>query len=667
MPLGAAGLDGRRAPWANRGMRAQRDDNARRPEAARRAPCCTAALLLSVATAAACEDWSASASRRPAPGAGSIVEPPADSGDSGFAPDAGPAATADAGPQTPADAGPADAGPGSARDAGTGSGPDAGTADAGTQCPPPPAFDYACTPGDVTTCPQGLCMPLVNQCIAPVVDAHRWDACGDGACGPCETAQACPADCGAPPATGGAKEYANATTITVWVHGFSNQGPDRLAQMTYGEAKSCSSLGTALHTFGIARPCGTTPGAENAPNQVVGVEYYGTHPAAWMTPAEIAEVEAYPFSGGPMGLQRYATVVAKFIRHKLATTGATHVNLACHSMGCLISRQLLENDYEHLASENRVVRWVTSAGVIAGARLARMFDNPSVQQMSRLIGLEVSDFILMNPDYVRDHAAAWDHRPWEGNNPLLGGILIHHVGGTDPRIPQAMNAVLLDLNNPGDEPNDGIMYTHDEAFERQSPAASVHTPSGAVMSATLTLSHTGHMEIADSDAYQIAAAAGLFHRRKATITVQSITLRKDRESHQFLDGEQGTGPAEVVAETEVRFDPYVAGILGRAALVHEDRIEYRSPAVLRQQQGTTLTPGTVLFAGPVFDAMTELHLRADLVESDLFRRWGVQEALLDPTHRLLLVDRQVPLQDHVFTAESEYAAVSIAVRVVDMY
>ena len=534
----------------------------------------------------------------------------------------------------------------------------------GSSCDPP-TFDYLCDPADAGSCPSGLC--ILGQCIAPLVDPHRWDGCGDGACGACETPTTCPADCASPPTVTGQKAYDDPSTITVWVHGFTNNTADKLKSVVYGGVKGCGDLGNITHDFGIARPCGDV--SPTAPNQLIAVEYYGATPAAFLSAADVAEIEQYPYLGGPTGLPRYARVVAKFIRERLATTGATHVNLACHSMGCLISRYVIENDLEHLASDGRIVRWVTSAGVLAGARLARLYDNPAIQQAAGLIGLAVDDFAAMNPDYVQATAAAWDHKLYEGNNPLLGGVLVHHVAGTDPKIPQAVNIQLLDLNNPGNEPNDGIMYTLDEYFHAQSPAASVVTKSGEVMSATHSFEHLGHMEVSTGEAFRTLAAAGLFHRRKVVVTLESVTLHQDREFSipDHVD-EQGSSPAELVVETQVRYDPYTVPAFGKTSLVQDDQIAYRSPELRVQAAGASAEPKLVLFAGPVFDEQTSLRLDATLVEADLFPRWNVAEALLfTPNRELAKFGGVVTLADQTLHVGNAYADFDLSIHVVEMY
>ncbi len=573
--------------------------------------------------------------------------------------DAVPDPVADLSPDAPEDVAPdaADAAPDPAADA-------PGDAAPEVDCPPSEPFDYTCDPRVPSSCPSGWC--VLGQCVAPRLDPDRWTTCGDGTCGPCETATGCPADCAGIPPTTGTKEYENATTMTVWVHGFSNKSPDEMQEMVYGRDRGCGGILHDMAMYGVVRPCSDDAAGALAPDQLTRVEYYGGTPAAWLTAADIAEIEAYPYDG-PTALRRYGLIVAKFIRWKMAVSGATHVNLACHSMGCYVLRHVIENDLEGLASSNAFVRWFTSSGVIAGARLARLYDNPSVQKAADAIGLLLSDFVIMNPDFAQDWTATWDHRLWEANSPLYHGMLIHQLGGTDPQIREALNIALLDLNNPGDLPNDGIMYTEDEYFHRQAPTGAVKTPSGKVVSATHSLVHEYHMQVPDTPAATLLAAATLFHHRRVFIRVDEFSLYKDRESHTLLDGENGTAPAEITWAVEVRYDPYVHDTFGKDVRVHEDKVEHRAPPLWKQSEGTTSRPGRVVFEGPVFDAQDRLRLSLDFLEADWFPRYGVKEWAFDVHESLLSYDGEVMLRDGPLEISSQYARARLSVEVVDLY
>ena len=534
-------------------------------------------------------------------------------------------------------------------------------------CTPKAPFDYKCDMAVPATCPGGAC--LLGLCIGPKLDPNRWDNCGNGICEPCETG--CPVDCSEPPTMTGAKDYTGDKTITLWVHGFSNQGKDKLAALTYGAVKGCSDVQQSMQSFGVTRVCGDTPATETDPNQLIAVEYYGANPPAWMTAQDIADVDKYPYSGGPEGLQRYATIVAKFIKYRMAMTGATHVQIGCHSMGCLITRQMIENDYEKVASSNLLVRWFTTSGVIDGAELARLFDNPALHDGAKALGLEVSDFILMNPDYVWDTTAAWDHKVYQANNPLLKGIAIHHIGATDPAIKQALNIKLMDIINPDDEPNDGIMLTRDEHFHNQIASNQFVTKSGDKILPTFSLVHADHMNCPGTEAAGLTATAALFHKRKVIVRLTNIELLKDRESHALIpgtDGENGTPPAEIIVESEVRFNPYVLTTFGKDVLVHDDKLTYRTPVMWSQEQGKTFQPNLSVFEGPVLDQMTDMRMDLVALEVDWYPHYKVAEWAFNTDSTLVEFHGQVPLTDGAtFTANNGYAKCTFTVRVYDLY
>jgi hypothetical protein len=626
-----------------------------------------AAALLCVAGALACSGEKT----RPVTDAGIPLEDAGPlAGDAGSQPDA--TISTDAG--EPEDSG-SDAGL-PVEDAGADAGLDAGF-DAGLQCPHPPET-YACDPADASTCPGGIC--IVSWCVGQVVDAGWYATCGNGVCDPCETPATCPADCAPPPVLTGQKVYDDPKTISVWVHGFSNHSQSELAMTTYGAVTGCNDLGGALATYEPSVPCATSsPANDTAPNQAVGVDYYGAIPASWMSAQDVMEVEQYPYLDGPTGLQRYGLIVAKFIKWRLAYAGADYVNIACHSMGCLITRYLIENDLEQLASTQKIVRWETNAGVISGAQLSRLYDNPSVQMYAMAIGLgTTSDFALMNPAYVQQYAAAWDHQLWEGNNPLFGGILIHHVGATNPAVPQAAGLPLLDsipTENPQGNPNDGIMFTFDEFFHSQSPAASVQTPSGMVVPATHSYEYIGHIDEPSSETAHMLMAAGLYHRRKVLVTLQSITLNRDFELHPTDASTYtmtGSPPGEVVAETNVDYNSYTLPTFGTSATIHTDTIAYRSADMFQQIQATTLMPNQIIFEAPVFDGQTDFDLSATLTETDYYLRYGLQENMLAP---LLSTDQPIisytgmnePLTNHTIPVTNTAATIQLQVQVVDMY
>lgn len=541
--------------------------------------------------------------------------------------------------------------------------PDANPPDAAPPaCPEAEAFDYACDPLAPETCPGGTC--LFGACLGPILDADRWADCGDGLCGACETADGCPADCGPPPNRDGRPAYDPATTITVRLHGFNAISADEFADEVYGGLKGPSDVGDGVLRFGPPRADGRI--APEAVDQFVSLEYYGAIPADWLTPAQIAEIEALD-PRTEQALRRYALISAYFIRHRLDISGASHANLLCHSMGCHITRYLIEHDLAGLASERRIARWVSFSGVIAGARLARLFDNPQVRDAAELLQLNTSDFVHMNPDYVTDHSARWNHRLRAADNPNFTGIAIHHIVASDPRVSETANIVrLLDIQNPGDEPNDGIMFSLDELFDSQDEAVRLETAEGDRVLPTHTWLHRDHTLIKEAEGAHMVAAAALYHRRRVWVTLRELTLFDDRERDGPFDFEDlGEPPSEVAVEVDVGFGDWAARTFGVSPVVHRlrtDDDERSSPLVVIG--GAEPTPVELpLYAGPVFDGQPSLALRFEVLEMDRYRRFEVLEDLFDPHERLLEFAGEVPIADGEHVVESPYARAVFEVRV----
>ncbi len=526
--------------------------------------------------------------------------------------------------------------------------------DAEVECPEREPYDYTCDAEDEATCPGGIC--LFGGCIGPVVDQARWEDCGDGQCAPCEE---CPADCEAPPAFMGEKVYDNDTTISVELHGFNVVNAEDFDETVYGEARGGGDA--LLRRFHPE----LLQGREHpeAPNQVVGVEYYGGTPAEWLSPEQIELIESFDVRTNE-ALARYAHVAAFFIRHRMALSGATHVNLFCHSMGCHVSRYLIEHDLEGLASGNHIVRWVTQAGVVAGARLARLFDNPVVRDIAEGLQLNTSDFIHMHPDYVREHTAIWDHQLHRAGNPLLGGVLMHHLVATNPAVSATADLVrLLDLNNPEDEPNDGIQYSLDEYFHEQPEALRFRTLAGEALMPTRSYLFIDHLEIGDTEGANALIAAGLFARRKVYLTVRDIELRSDREGDDVLDfEEQGRAPAEIAVQSVIRYPRPDGNVV-----VGEQRVEHRSPEIFHLREGRPIDADYRIFEAPVFDDMQTLGVQLDLLEVDFYPRFGVREWALDIHESLGGLHADLPLEDGRHVIDTEYVRAEIELRVVELY
>ncbi len=521
-------------------------------------------------------------------------------------------------------------------------------------CPKAPTFTYACTMDDPASCPGGTC--AVKLCLGPKLDPDRWASCSDGTCDPCENATDCPADCATSPDPK-APDLGDPATLTIWVHGFGMNAFGSLDKVVYGSERGCSQFLKFLNEYGENRPCADTPEGAASPIQLSAPEYYGGTPAPWLTPADIAEIDAFPYDTSAAA-ERYARVIAKFIKWKLASTGAKHVNLACHSMGCMLTRMVLERDLEGLVSDGRIARWFTFSGAIAGARIARLYDNPTVQQYANLLMMGQADFLILNPDFVIDNAAYYDHKSQQGNSPRYRHIFVQHMGGTLPQmnLPGVLKAFsFADVLNPDILPDDGVLFVDDMYFHSQAEGAQFVTKDGTPVASSLALANFDHQDMTYAAPVAMVGAAAFFHHRKVVITLDQVQLTKDP---------QWQNPANIELELEVRF-PWVNATYGKDVLAHATRVSERTAPWWTQKEGETAHPGTLLWGGPVFDQMDAIHLDLKVVETRYY-----------PTAKIFLVGfpttlaefhDDVALTDHDVTFTGPDAVATMKVRVYTLY
>lgn len=525
-----------------------------------------------------------------------------------------------------------------------------------TSAPP----SYACSATE--PCTGGTC--ISSWCLGPDRDPERWAACGDGTCSACETDR-CGIDCGGPTRTA-MPSFDPSTTITLKLHGLAVSTEGAVEDRVYGAAIPEGALEEALRRFAPSLPSGLTD--PSAPNQLVAAEYYGRTPAAWMSPEQIAEVESFS-DEGPEALHRYALIVAMFLRDRLSSSGATHVAIACHSMGCHVTRYLVEHDLLGLASEGRIARIVFMAGVVNGAGMSELFDNPSLRAYAESAPIRTTDFVHMHPEFVRDESAIWDHRLREANNPMWAGMILHTITGTDPAIAGATGLLRpLEIINPGALANDSILFDQDTFFTAMADGNRVVTMGGAHLAPGHTFVDANHPSVEPDDGAAATAAAMLFHRRRVTITLRSVTLHDDHERDGGFDPTTfGAPPADLVPEVEVRLDAYTMPTFGRAALVSTQSLSARSAAFFQMEEDETRDAGVVLFDGPVFDAQTELGLTLAIREVDSYPRYGITELPSGDGSVLASFDGAVTIADGELMLTSEDLDAVVEVRVHTLY
>lgn len=507
--------------------------------------------------------------------------------------------------------------------------PGAGVAPALECDEPGPPYDFQCD-GSEDHC--AIC--FFGHCLGAERMSERFARCDDGVCDPCEPP--CAADCAEPPVLAGdGKNLDPAHTLFVEVRGFTFERYEDFPDTVYGAVSSGSRLSETVREL-TGRPDGRIFPFE--PNQVVEVEYYGGVPADWMSSEDVADIERFPYASA-LALQRYALIVAKFLRYRVESTGAEHVGVFCHSMGCHLTRYLIENDLEGLASDQLISRWVTNAGVLAGARLAQLYDNPTVREVGNDIGINTYDFVHMHPDYVQEVSASWDHDIYAADNPLFRGVYVHHLAAAKEELTESIGLPLslLALDNPDREPNDGIVFVADMHFHRQELANRVQALGGERLLPSTSYLFIDHLAVGRAREAGLVMAAGLTGDRQVTVRLKQLRLLDDLEGEGSWDlDDLGVSPAELVAESRIDYEGLV---------FHETRLADRTREPHIVEEGELYVADEVLFRGPVLPQQDMLSLTVRLLEVDLYRRFGVVENVLNRDRVFIEESLELPIEE----------------------
>lgn len=439
-------------------------------------------------------------------------------------------------------------------------------------------------------------------------------------------------------------------TITIHVHGWNLSGSSKTG--TVGDDRGGGSTVDGIRRF-TGMPHGST--SPTATDQIIGTEYYGKILPSYYSAADIAEVDALS------GVPRYAAIVGKYARYVMQRSGAEGVNLTCHSMGCLISHYIIENDVEKLASEGKIRRWVSFAGVVGGAKLADLDRGKWLDPLAKLLGYDLIDVEHMSYDWVTDKVTIYDHKRRDGNNPYFGNILVHHILATNPKIDTALSIPLLDLLGSANVPNDGIVLDDEMYLHEQQPSARWTTPSGTQLPTSQSHHFANHFNITEQVSAQALASAALTGSRRVQVQLSKITLRNDKEDP-FL----GKPPAEVVVESTVKY-AYVNAIDASEPTLDEVSMARRNAPVLSMNKGETKTPNLMIFDGPAFDGQTSVSLNVKLSETDFYPAGGVNENLLSAPAPLGAFSGDVPLAPGDYTVTTADAVFTLHVSIEKLY
>ena len=181
-----------------------------------------------------------------------------------------------------------------------------------------------------------------------------------------------------------------------------------------------------------------------------------------------------------------------------------------------------------------------------------------------------------------------------------------------------------------------------------------------------------HNGVKSDRAAALLAAAGLYGKRRVSVSIDRIELKNDFERDSLIDfSEGGNVPAEVVPEAWVKFNPYVQDTYAEDLVVHQETWADRVAGYFTQEEDQVLNPDYVLFEGPVFDEMDAISLKLRLLEADAYAAQGINEELLgigQDTKELVTWEGSLPLTTGFTTEfENDNVIVRLKVRVIDLY
>ena len=385
-------------------------------------------------------------------------------------------------------------------------------------------------------------------------------------------------------------------TVTVYIHGYDDKGTSYTTP--YGYDAYDPVLDRLIALTGFDTLLTYKPG--DFRNIVTITPYYGTQPPDYYTPEDIEDIRRVTEQYGG-GIPRYAWIVAKYIKHVMALTGAKKVNLISASMGSLIARWMIEKNVENLAAEKKITKWQSLEGVIRGNKIA---SSKRLVSYAELFKSQPIDVTHMSYSWIEENL----HRPRsQAASSYYQNIEISQITSTKSGKPFGF----LMLTTP----NDGYQATYDTYFAtfRQNALFNGKVP-------THTYFHTTHLGLKKYDGAWANIATFLLPHKRVKITLTRARVDDIHERIWFLNKN-----AEIVFESEI-FSPLVA-----QKWQIEDAISQRLyhggtlPVWKYRRDHEEKELEQILFDDYVLKDETQLHLRYAGYEIDQSVLYGIHD------------------------------------------
>jgi len=316
-------------------------------------------------------------------------------------------------------------------------------------------------------------------------------------------------------------------TVTLYVHGYDDKGVTY--DTTYGYDAYDPLLDRLVELTGFDTLLTYDP--DTFSNIVTITPYYGTQAPDYYTTEDIADIERVTNEYGG-GIPRYAMIIAKYVKHVMAISGAEYVNFVSASMGSLVTRWLIEKDVEHLASEKKIGKWYTLEGVIRGNKIA---SNEDLVKYANTFQEQPIDVTHMSYAWIETYL---HHPREEAASVFYQNIEIAQESSTKADEPFG---ILMPKT-----PNDGYQAVVDTYFATFLPQAKYKGKDPAHIYFYQT-----HLGLKKDDGAWASVATFLLSHKRVKIVLSQATV-DDIHEHTYHFNKE----AEIVFESQV-FSPHI--------------------------------------------------------------------------------------------------------------
>ncbi len=403
--------------------------------------------------------------------------------------------------------------------------------------------------------------------------------------------------------------------VTVYIHGYDKDGYKKRG--VYGDTSTDMVIDNLVEFTDL--PTMYNFDKENFTNIITMTEYYGDEAPAYYIQQDIDDIEKVTKAHGG-GIPRYATIVAKFIKHVMDESGADEVNIVSASMGSLVTRWLIEKDIEGLASSKKIKKWLSIEGVIRGNYVA---SNSIVMGLIDPFEKQYIDTKHMDYSWINKNLA-------DASHPNYKDIFMGFIGSTHDK--DGYLDSLLTVNGQL-QANDGVQLLKDTKFI----STPNHTP-------TYTNFYQDHLGIKKDRGAWAGAATFLSSKKHVKITLLNAKVENLHESIYFLNKR-----AEIVFESRV-FSSKVYEKFGVEDAISERIVEGGALNMVKySKKGENKFIGQTLFNDFVLDDEAELSLVIEGYELDKFVIYGVREPSFESSKSSLgKVEIEIPLREGVY-------------------